>query len=95
MIGDIRQTGIMVAGSLLGASLAVAIAPGDVFLWVATGIILGLFAHYFFEERSGRAAHWPFIGNSRPRAIRIRPSARRSMWQREARRPTDRANTDK
>ncbi len=95
MIGDIRQTGIMVAGFFLGASLAVAIAPGDVFLWIATGIVLGLFARLFFEERSGRVARWPFTGSSRPRAARIRRSARRAKWHRGAKRPTDPADTGK
>ncbi len=95
MSGDIRQTGIMVAGFLIGASLAVAIAPGDVFLWVATGIVLGLFAHLFFEEKSGRAARWPFTGRSRPHAVRSRRSVRRGIWHREAKRPTDRDDTGK
>lgn len=95
MTGNIRQTGIMTAGFLIGASLAVTIAPGDVFLWVATGIVLGLFAHFFFEETSGRAARWPFTGKSRPHAVRTRRSTRRGMWHRESRRPTDRADARK
>ena len=95
MIGDIRQTGIMVAGFCIGASLAVAIAPGDIFLWVATGIVLGLFSHMFFEEKSGRAAHWPFVGSSRTHAVRIRRSARHGMLHRPTRQPTDRTDTGK
>ncbi len=95
MTGDIRQTGIMVAGFFLGASLAVAIAPGDVFLWIATGIVLGLFARLFFEERSGRVTRWPFGGGSRPHEIRIRRSARRGWRHRGAKGPTDPADTGK
>ena len=95
MIGDIRQAGIMAAGCCVGASLAVAIAPGDVFLWVATGIVLGLFSHFFFAEQSGRAARWPFTGSSRTHAVRIRRSARRGTLRRHPRRPTDHADTGK
>jgi hypothetical protein len=95
MIGDIRQAGIMAAGCFIGASLAVAIAPGDVFLWVATGIVLGLFSHFFFAEKSGRAARWPFTGSYRTHAVRIRHSARRGTLRRHTRRPTDRADTGK
>lgn len=95
MIGDIRQTGVMAAGCCIGASLAVAIAPGDIFLWVATGIVLGLFSHYFFAEQSGRAARWPFTGGFRTHAVDIRHSVRRGMLRRHMKRPTDHADTGK
>jgi hypothetical protein len=95
MIGDIRQTGIMAGGFCIGASLAVAIAPGDIFLWIATGIVLGLFSHFFFEEKSGRAAHWPFVGSSRTHTVRIHRSARGGMFRRHPRQPTDHAETGK
>ena len=95
MIGEIRQTGIMAAGFCAGASLAVAIAPGDVFLWVATGIVLGLFSHFFFAEKSGRAARWPFTGSYRSQGVGIHGSARHGTLRRYTRRPTDRAETGK
>ena len=86
MIGDIRQAGVMAAGCFVGASLAVAIAPGDVFLWVATGIVLGVFSHFFFRGQSGGAAHWPFTASDGPHTVRIRRSAGRGMWRRYTRR---------
>ena len=95
MIGDFRETGIMAAGCCVGALLAMVIAPGDVFLWVATGIVLGLFSRFFFEEKSGRAAHWPLTGGSRTHAVRIGRAVRHNTLRRYPRRPTDHADTGK
>ena len=55
----VERTAEMVLGFLAGAALAVCIAPGDVFLWVATGVVLGLFAHAFFVGRFGGDPLWP------------------------------------
>ncbi len=55
----IERMAEMALGFIAGAALAVCIAPGDVFLWVATGVVLGLFAHAFFVSTLGSDPIWP------------------------------------
>ena len=57
---QVQHTGVLVAGFLIGAALAVCIAPGDVFLWVVTGIVLALFSRAFFASNFGDQPIWPF-----------------------------------
>jgi hypothetical protein len=57
---------VMVLGFFAGAMLAMSIAPGDVFLWLATGVVLGLFAHAFFVSSVAEEQAWPFTRHRRP-----------------------------
>jgi hypothetical protein len=56
----IERTVVMSLGFLLGAAVAMSIAPGDVVLWVVTGIVLGLFARAFLDQSFGGEVFWPF-----------------------------------
>ena len=56
---DMGHLFLITLGFFVGAALAVAIAPGDVLLWVAAGIVLALFCGAFLPRiltgtRSGR-----------------------------------------
>jgi len=53
------DVGVMVFGFVVGAFLAMFIAPGDVVLWIVTGLVLGLFARSFFARSSGGDIFWP------------------------------------
>ena len=55
----IERTAVLALGFVGGAVLAMCIAPGDVFLWVATGVVLGLFSRAFFVNSYGEASLWP------------------------------------
>ena len=57
----IRQIAMSVAAFSLGAGLAVCVAPHDLFLWVATAGVLGLFCHAFFVVNGGTMCG-PFAG---------------------------------
>lgn len=57
---QIERTVVLGLGFAVGAGLAICIAPGDIFLWVATGIVLGLFARAFFVNSFGDDFVWPF-----------------------------------
>ena len=58
---------VMVPGFLFGAALAMAIAPGDVVLWLAAGVVLGLYSHAFLSD--GYAGGWPWSIASGSRAL--------------------------
>ena len=51
---------VMGLGFLLGAVLAMCIAPGDILLVVAAGIVLGFFANEFLDQELGGGLFWPF-----------------------------------
>jgi hypothetical protein len=59
-IHQIERAAVLMLGFVAGALLAMCIAPGDIFLWVATGIVLGLFCRAFFVNSFGEAWLWPF-----------------------------------
>lgn len=54
------QTFIMFLGFFAGVALAFAIAPGDVLLWIAAGIVLALFCGAFFAGNTAGSLFWPF-----------------------------------
>jgi len=51
---------IAVLGFLLGAVLAMSIAPGDTLLLIGTGIVFGVSARALFDQRFGADWFWPF-----------------------------------
>ena len=53
---------VMGLGFGVGAALAMSIVPGDIVLWLATGVCLGLFSHMFFAKNFGGDLFWPFAG---------------------------------
>lgn len=63
----IEHTVVMVLGFLVGATLAMCIAPGDVFLVLVTGAVLGFFARGFLDQNLGGELLWPFAGAGRKR----------------------------
>ena len=64
-VHHIERTSVLGLG-FVGAALAMCIAPGDIFLWVATGIVLGLFSRAVFINSFG--------GESLPQEKRHRPT---------------------
>ena len=56
---------VLALGFSVGAILAVSIAPGDVLLWLATGVVLGLFVHAFFVSSVAEEQAWPFTWHHR------------------------------
>ncbi len=63
-------------GFLLGAALAISIAPGDVLLWLATGIVLGVFSHAFFQRSFGGEFSWRSPAHSGGNADKRSPHER-------------------
>ncbi len=62
---DIRQLFVMAAGFFVGAMVAYVAAPGNVAMWIATGVAAGLFAGAYFAETGGASAFWPLSDSSR------------------------------
>ena len=58
----LREIVVLTLGFFLGAGLAISIAPGDVLLWIMTGVVLGFFTHAFFVESLGGNLAWPAGG---------------------------------
>jgi len=56
----VQHTGVLVVGFLVGAALAMCIAPGDISLWVVTGVVLALFSRAFFASNFAEQSFWPF-----------------------------------
>lgn len=55
----IEQAVVLAVGFVLGVALAIFIAPGDVFLWVLMGIVLGIFCReYFMRDWGGEMFGW-------------------------------------
>jgi hypothetical protein len=67
---DTEHIVVMVLGFIGGVVLAVGIAPGDVFLWVVTGIVLGLFCRAFFVSRISGGVGGPPADDRRPHGRR-------------------------
>ncbi len=57
---QVERAGVLVMGFLAGAALAICIAPGDISLWVVTGVVLALFSRAFFASNFGEQSIWPF-----------------------------------
>lgn len=62
-IYHVEHTVVMVLGFLVGAILAMCIAPGDVLLVLVTGAVLGFFARGFLDQNLGGDLLWPFFGS--------------------------------
>ena len=58
-----EHIGVLALGFLAGAALSMCIAPGDVCLWVVTGVVLALFSRAFFSSNFGEQSLWPFAGS--------------------------------
>ena len=54
-----EHIGVLVLGFLAGAALSMCIAPGDVCLWVVTGVVLGVSSRAFFVSNFGGQSIWP------------------------------------
>jgi hypothetical protein len=59
----VEHTVVMVLGFLVGAALAMCIAPGDILLVLATGVVLGFFVRGFLDQNLGGELFWPFVGS--------------------------------
>ena len=62
---------VVVLGFVVGAALALAIVPGDIVLWLATGACLGLFSHIFFSKNFAGDLFWPFAERRRHRKHQV------------------------
>jgi hypothetical protein len=60
---------VMMIGFLAGAGLAMCVAPGDVLLVVAAGIVLGFFAREFLDQSLGGDLFWPFAKTSGKKSV--------------------------
>jgi hypothetical protein len=69
----IEQAVVMLLGFLVGAALAVCIAPGDVLMWVVAGLVLSVFARAFLIGELGGEFRWPFMVRRRPPQSRQKP----------------------
>jgi len=64
---QVEQGFVLGIGFLLGVALAVCIAPGDVFLWVLMGVVLGLFCReHFVRDWGGEMFGWFAHPHDRP-----------------------------
>ena len=54
---------VMVLGFLVGVTLAMCIAPGDILLVLVTGCFLGFFARGFLDQNLAGDLFWPFAGS--------------------------------
>jgi|GEM_PF-3898119 len=61
---DITQALILVLGFFTGVALAMLLTPGDVWMWIATGVVLGWFCHLFFSAISGGSIGLQLVGTS-------------------------------
>ena len=59
-VRQIEQAAVLAIGFFLGAALAVCIAPGDIALWAAAGLVLSIFCRAFFIGDLGGDFLWPF-----------------------------------
>jgi hypothetical protein len=62
---QVEHMGVLVVGLFVGAALAMCIAPGDISLWVVTGVVLALFSRAFFASNLGERSIWPFAESRR------------------------------
>jgi hypothetical protein len=62
----IENSVVTLLGFIVGAGLAMCITPGDIVLWVASGIVLGVFAHAFFIKDLAGELLWPFLKPRHP-----------------------------
>ncbi len=75
----IEQVVVLTFAFLLGASLAICIAPRDRLLWVLAGIVLGFFCwEHFVREWAGDFFGWIPRHDHRPDA----PVGQRPRWGR-------------
>jgi hypothetical protein len=59
-IHRVERAVVEAVGFLLGAALAVCIAPGDVLLWVLAGLVLAVFCREHFVRNCGDDFVWWF-----------------------------------
>ena len=59
-VRQIEQAAVLAFGFFLGAALAVCIAPGDIALWAAAGVVLSIFCRAFLIGDLGGDFLWPF-----------------------------------
>jgi hypothetical protein len=62
----VEHVAVLVLGFLLGAVLAMCVAPGDILLAVMAGIVLSYFAHEFLDQSLGGELFWLFT-QARPK----------------------------
>ena len=79
---QVEQALVLTLGFVLGAALAVCIAPGDVLLWLAAGVVLSIFSRAFFIGDLGGEFVWPFevsrkTGEKSPDDLGPRPTGDR------------------
>jgi hypothetical protein len=55
-----EQIIVAALGFLMGAVIAISIAPGDTLLLVGTGIVFGVSARALFDQNFGGEWFWPF-----------------------------------
>ncbi len=55
-----EQVVVAALGVLVGAVIAVSIAPGDTLLVIGTGIVFGVSARALFDHNFGGDWFWPF-----------------------------------
>ncbi len=63
----IEQAFVSTAAFVLGAALAMCIAPGDIVLWLLAGVLLAVFCReHFVRNCAGEIFWWPHPRRTRP-----------------------------
>jgi hypothetical protein len=70
LLHRVEHTVVMLLGFLVGAVLAMCVARGDTLLIVVAGIVLGYFAHLFFDQNLGGELFFPFTKASGKKSAR-------------------------
>jgi hypothetical protein len=66
---------VMFLGFLVGATLAMCVAPGDVLLTLVAGGVLSFFAREFLDQNLGGELFWPFVKPNQGKSAGSRPTA--------------------
>ncbi len=69
-----EQLIVAVVGFLMGAVMAMSIAPGDTLLLVGTGIVFGVSARALFDHSFGGDWYWPFGKPAGRKTLAAKPS---------------------
>jgi hypothetical protein len=70
----IRHLTVTAVGFLLGAVLAMMIAPGDSLVLIGTGIVFGFSARTLFDQDFGGDWFWPFGQAAGRKTLAAKPS---------------------
>ena len=65
---------VVALGFLMGAVIAMIVAPGDALVLIGTGIVFGFSARALFDQNFGGDRFWPFGRSVGRKTLPARPS---------------------